>query len=157
MMDWQVYGPGGNGDVAMGPEMFMVIAVIIILMQLRTRRVRLWSICIMPVILILVTAPIIAMEYSGLSTLLFSAAGLAIGCVLGAVIGSHMKMMTDENGRILLKGSMIAILIWIAVLGVKVFGKGLIGDMGIISLDDLTAALLAMTLGALMCCSSISS
>ncbi len=140
----------GNGDVAMGPEMFLLIAAIVILLQLRTRRVRLWTIWLPPAFLTLITVPIIAAEYSGLSTLLLSAAGFVIGCAVGVIIGSRMEVSTDEQGRIVLKGSLVAVTIWILVLGLKFFGKGIIGDTGLISLDDLTAALLALTLGSII-------
>lgn len=150
-MDWQVYGlEGSGGNTAMGMEVFFLIAVIIVLLQLRTRRVRLWTIWIPPVFIALVTVPIIAFEYSGIGTLLLSVAGFAIGCVAGVVIGSRMVVKTDESGRIVLKGSVIAVLIWILVLGLKIFGKGIIGDTGVISLADLTTALLAMTLGTII-------
>jgi membrane protein CcdC involved in cytochrome C biogenesis len=149
-MDWQIHGMSGNGDVAMGPEMFVIIAAIVILLQLRTRRIRPRSIWILPVFLAIVTAATISFEYSGISRLLLSAAGLVIGCAIGAIIGSRMEVTFDEQGRIMLKGSLVAVTIWILVLGLKFFGKGIIGDMGLISLDDLTAALLTLTLGSIM-------
>ncbi|HEY3274452.1 MAG TPA: hypothetical protein VGJ92_11845 [Methanocella sp.] len=150
MMDWQVYGTGGNGDVAMGGEMFLLIAVIVIILQLRTRRLRPWGIWVMPVLLSIVTVGVISFEYSGPGTLLLSAAGLVVGCAVGSIIGSHMEVSIDERNRIVLKGSLVAVTIWILVLGLKFFGKGLLGDTGLISLNDLTAALLAMTLGAII-------
>ena len=47
-MDWQIYGlegsggdaAFGSGDAAIGTGMFLLIAAIVILLQLRTRRVR---------------------------------------------------------------------------------------------------------------------
>jgi membrane protein CcdC involved in cytochrome C biogenesis len=150
MMDWQVHSLSGNGDVAMGPEMFMLIAVIIILLQLRTRRVRLWSLWIMPVILLSMTSAVIAVDYGGIGTALLSVAGFAVGCVIGVVIGSRIEVTTDERGRIVMKGTLVAVTIWILVLGLKYFGKGLVGDTGIVSLNDLTAMLLALTLGMMI-------
>jgi membrane protein CcdC involved in cytochrome C biogenesis len=149
-MDWQIQGLGGNGDAAMGMEMFMLVAAIVILLQLRTRRVRPRSIWIMPVFMSLVTVAIIAFEYSGPGTLLFSAAGLVVGGAIGAIIGSHMEVKANERGEIVFKGSLVAVTIWITVLGLKIFGKGLLGDTGLISLNDLTAALLAVTMGAII-------
>jgi membrane protein CcdC involved in cytochrome C biogenesis len=157
-MDWQIYGMegfGGNatvgsGNAAMGTEVFFLIAIIIVLLQLRTRKVRPVTIWIPPVFIALVTLPVIASEYSGIGTLLLSVAGFVIGCAAGVVIGSRMEVRTDESGRIVLKGSVIAVLIWVLVLGLKIFGKGFIGDTGLISLADLTAAMLAMTLGTII-------
>jgi hypothetical protein len=150
IMDWQIHGIGGSGDVAMGPEMFVLIAVIVILMQLRTRRIRLEVIWILPALLAILTAATIAFEYNGLSTLLLSAVGLVAGCVIGVIIGSRMEVTIDEQGRMVLKGSLVAVTMWVLVLGLKFFGKGILGDTGWISIDDLTAALLALTMGSIL-------
>ncbi len=61
-----------------------------------------------------------------------------------------MKVTADGQGRILLKGSLIAVTIWILVLGLRLFGKGVAGDLGIISLNDLSAMALAMALGMIV-------
>lgn len=132
-------------------ELFFLIAVIIVLLQLRTRRVRLWTIWIPPAIILLpITAMSIAADYGGPGTLLLSLAGFAVGCPIGVVIGSRMKVTADDQGRILLKGSLVAVTIWILVLGVRLFGKSIIGDFGIISLNDLSAMALAMALGSIV-------
>jgi membrane protein CcdC involved in cytochrome C biogenesis len=132
-------------------ELFFLIAVILILLQLRTRRVRLWTIWIPPAIILLpITAVTIAADYGGPGTLLLSLAGFAVGCAVGVVIGSRMTVTADDHGRILLKGSLVAVTIWILVLGLRLFGKSIIGDWGIISLNDLSAAALAMALGSIV-------
>ncbi len=102
-------------------ELFFLIAVILVLLQLRTRRVRLWTIWIPPAIILLpITAMTIAADYNGLNTILFSLLGFAVGCPIGVVIGSRMKVTADDQGRILLKGSLVAVTIWILVLGLKI-------------------------------------
>ena len=62
----------------------MFIALILLL-QLRERRVRWWSLMIMPVIMLMLTGAIVSTELtSGIVNLLLIAAGLAIGLGLGA-------------------------------------------------------------------------
>ncbi len=161
-MDWTYNASafGGNysamgGDYSamgsMGAGIFFVIAVLIILLQLRERRVRMWTILLVPVILLLVTSIAIVPELGkGPLNLLIIAVGFAVGAAIGLFIGSRMKVRLDEKGRMVLKGSVIAVLVWIAVIGLKLFGKGLIGSLGIIDFDVLTSAVLAMTLGTIV-------
>jgi membrane protein CcdC involved in cytochrome C biogenesis len=153
-MDWTYNATAFSSESFKGGQMsvefFFLIAVILVLLQLRTRRVRPWVIWIPIVILLPITAATIAADYSGPGTILLSVAGFAVGCAVGVVIGSRMEVKVDESGRILLKGSLVAVTIWILVLGLKIFGKGIVGDMGIIGLNDLSATVLAMTLGMIL-------
>ena len=156
-MDWTINATTFSSDSFKGgqmpPELFsliFLIAIIVVLLQLRTRKLRLWVVWIPMLIFIPLTAMTIGVDYGGLGTLLLSAAGFAIGCVAGAFIGARMEVKIDERGRILLKGSAVAVAIWIFVLGVKMFGSGVIGDTGIVGLNDLAAAALAMTLGMMI-------
>lgn len=154
-MDWTTNATALGSDSfksgQMPVELFFLIAVILVLLQLRTRRVRLWTIWIPPAIILLpITAMTIAADYNGINTILFSLLGFAIGCPIGVVIGSRMKVTADDQGRILLKGSLVAVTIWILVLGLRLFGKSIVGDMGIISLNDLSAMALAMALGSII-------
>lgn len=161
-MDWAYNASafGGNysaigGDYSdigpMGAGVFFVIAILIILLQLRERRVRIWTIWIVPALLLLVTAAVTVPELGrGPVNLLIIAVGFAIGCAVGLFIGSRMEVRLDDKGRIVLKGSVIAVLVWIAVLGLKLFGKGAIGSLGIIDFDVLASAVLAMTLSTMV-------
>jgi membrane protein CcdC involved in cytochrome C biogenesis len=152
-MDWTYNATAFSSESFKGSQMsaefFFLIAIILVLLQLRTRKVRLWVIWLPLLFLLPITAATIAADYSGPGTLLLSVAGFAVGCALGLVIGSRMEVKTDDTGRIVLKGSLVAVTIWIVVLGLKIFGRGIVGDMGIISLDDLSAMLLALTLGTI--------
>ncbi len=156
-MDWTINATAFSSDSFKGgqmpPELFsliFLIAVIVVLLQLRTRKLRLWVVWIPMVIFIPLTAVTIGVDYGGPGTLLLSAAGFAIGCAAGAFIGSRMEVKVDGRGRILLKGSAVAVAVWILVLGAKMFGRGIIGDAGVVSLNDLAAAALAMTLGLMI-------
>lgn len=153
-MDWTVNATTFSSESfkggQMSPEFFFLIAAILILLNLRTRRVRLWALWIMPLLLLSATSAVIAVDYSGLGTSLISVAGFAVGCVIGVVIGSRMELKTDERGRIVLRGTLVAVTIWLLVLGLKYFGQGLVGDTGIVSLNDLSAAGLALSLGMMI-------
>jgi membrane protein CcdC involved in cytochrome C biogenesis len=153
-MDWTINATTFSSESFKGGQMsaefFFLIAIILVLLQLRTRRVRLWAIWVPLVVLLPITAGAIYTDYGGPGTLLLSVAGFAVGCAIGVVIGTRMNVSTDDRGRIVLKGSLVAVTIWILVLGLKIFGKGIVGDTGIVSLDDLSAMVLAMTLGMIM-------
>jgi membrane protein CcdC involved in cytochrome C biogenesis len=154
-MDWTInattFDSSSFKNGQMSVEFFLLMAAIIILLQLRTRRVRLWTLWIPPAIILLpITAVTIAADYGGPGTLLLSLAGFIVGCPIGAFIGSRMKVTADDQGQILLKGSLVAVTIWILVLGLRLFGKSIVGDLGIISLNDLSAMALAMALGSII-------
>lgn len=145
----EVYGL--NGSDFMFNDSFLVIIALILLLQLRERRVRWWSLMLMPAFMLLVTATVVYTELSsGPLNLLLIAAGLAIGIALGVVIGSRMEVKVDEKGRMVLKGSTVAVLIWAAVIVLKIYGKSLLGDFGLIDIGVLTSIFLAMTLGTMI-------
>ncbi|OPY29934.1 MAG: hypothetical protein A4E28_00590 [Methanocella sp. PtaU1.Bin125] len=153
-MDWTynatTFSSESFGGGQMSAGLFFLIAIILILLQLRTRKVRPVAIWIPLLILLPVTAATIVADYSGPGTLLLSVAGFAVGCAAGAAIASRMEMKVDDRGRILLKGSLVAVGIWVLVLGLKIFGRDVVRDLGIISLNDLSATVLALTLGMIM-------
>lgn len=153
-MDWTynatTFSSESLGDGQMSAGLFFLIAIILILLQLRTRKVRPLAILIPLVILLPITIMTIVADYSGPGTLLLAVAGFAVGCTAGVVIASRMEVKVDDRGRILLKGSLVAVTIWILVLGLKIFGRGVVRDLGIFSLNDLSAMVLALTLGMIL-------
>ena len=62
---------------------------------------------------------------SGIVNLLLIAVGLAIGLALGLIIASRMEVKIDEQGRMILKGSTVAVLIWAVIIVLKIYGKEL--------------------------------
>jgi membrane protein CcdC involved in cytochrome C biogenesis len=106
---------------------------------------------IMPLFMLMVTSAVVYTELSsGPLNLLPIAAGFAIGIGFGIVIGSRMEVKVDERGRMLLKGSTVAVLIWVAIIALKIYGKSLLGSFGLIDLGILTSIFLAMTLGTMI-------
>ena len=58
-----------------------------------------------------------------------------------------MEVKIDEQGRMILKGSTVAVLIWAVIIVLKIYGKSLIAGFGLIDIGVLTSIFLAMTLG----------
>lgn len=140
-----------NGSDFMSNNYFLIIIALVLLLQLRERHVRWWSLMIMPLFMLLVTASVVYTELSsGPLNLLLIAVGFAIGIAVGIVIGSRMDVKVDERGRMVLKGSTVAVLIWAAVIVLKIYGKSLLGDFGLIDIGVLTSIFLAMTLGTMI-------
>lgn len=142
------------GDLAFNDQsylVFIVVILLLLLLQLRERRVRLWSLMIMPVFMLLVTASVVSAELSsGIENLLLIGAGLAIGIILGVIIALRIEVKVDEQGRMVLRGSIVAVLIWAAILMLKLYGKNLIAGFNLIDVGVLTSIFLAMTLGAMI-------
>ncbi len=150
-MDVQMLTAGDLGFNDQSYLVFIVVILLLLLLQLRERRVRLWSLMIMPVFMLLITGTVVYTElFSGIVNLLLIAAGLAVGLVLGMIIASRMEVKIDEQGRMILRGSIVAVLIWAAILVLKIYGKSLIAGFGLIDVGVLTSIFLAMTLGAMI-------
>jgi membrane protein CcdC involved in cytochrome C biogenesis len=139
------------GDLGSNDQFYLVFVALILLLQLRERRVRWWSLMIMPVIMLMLTGGIVFTELtSGVGNLLLIAAGLAVGFVLGIIVASRMEVKIDDQGRMVIKGSTVAVLIWAAIILLKLYGKNWLVGLGLIDVDILTSAFLAMTLGAMI-------
>lgn len=132
-------------------QTFLVIIVIILILQLRERKVKVRKLFVMPVFMVLATGAVIyTSASSSITAFALVAAGLAVGIGMGAAIGSLMKVNIHEDGSMVLKGSILAVVVWIALIGVKILGKDTLGGTGYINLSVLTSIFLAMTLGAMV-------
>ncbi|WP_424358173.1 DUF1453 domain-containing protein [Methanocella sp. MCL-LM] len=146
-MDYNIQG----GDVFIGSSIFLVFIVIILLLQLRERRVRPLSMILMPALLLLVTAPVLTPEPgAGPIAWLLILIGFAAGVAAGLLIASRMHLKIDADGSMKMRGSVLAAGIWAAILLVKVYGKDLMAGTGVIDMNLLTSAFLALTLGMLI-------
>jgi hypothetical protein len=142
---------GQGSSLAASGTLFVLFGLLIIVLQLRQRRVRLWGLVLVPLAMLFVTATVVSIELNaGIVNLLAFALGFALGIGAGLLIGSHMKLKIDEKGFMTLQGSVVAVTLWVLVLGLKLFGKALIGDLGLVGFDVLTSAMLAITLGAII-------
>lgn len=132
-------------------QSLIIIFIIIILLQLRERRVKSWKLMIMPAFMFLITAGIVYnVLFSNILNFTLITIGLILGIGLGILIGSIMKVRIDENGSMMLKGSVIAVGLWLLVIAFKIYGKDILSGTGLISLDVLTSMILMMTLGAMI-------
>jgi membrane protein CcdC involved in cytochrome C biogenesis len=141
------------GDLGFNNQSYVVLIFIalILLLQLRERRVSWLSLMIMPVFMLLLTVEVVSTELSsGIVNLLLIAVGLAIGIAIGVVIATRMVVKIDEQGRMVLKGSTVAVLLWAAIIVLKLYGKSLLAGFGLIDVGILTSIFLAMTLGAVV-------
>lgn len=105
----------------------------------------------MPVFMTLVTgAAIYTSASSSITAFALVAAGLAVGMGMGIGIGSLMKVKVHEDGSMVLKGSILAVTVWIIIIAVKILGKDVLNGTGYINLSVLTSIFLTMTLGAMI-------
>ncbi len=126
-------------------QTFLVIMAIILILQLRERKVKVRKLFVMPVFMVLATGAVIyTSASSSITAFALVAAGLAVGIGMGAAIGSLMKVNIHEDGSIL------AVAVWIALIGVKILGKDTLGGTGYINLSVLSSIFLAMALGAMV-------
>ena len=135
----------------MGSQVFLVVILIILLLQLRERRVRLWSLILMPAVMLLVTAGVVSLELNaGPVAWLVMLAGFVVGAAVGLFIASRMHLKIDADGSLVMRGSLLAVGVWAVILLVKVYGKDLMAGTGLVDMNLLTSALLAMTLGTMI-------
>ncbi len=140
-----------GGDFQSFGQVYLLIILLVVILQMRQRRVKIWTLAIMPVFLLLVTVPMVSPELNtGWLNLAAIGAGLVLGFGIGLLIGSMMQVKVDTDGTMVLKGSLLVVLLWGGVIAAKLFGKGLLGDTGLFSFDLLTSAFLMMTLGTMI-------
>lgn len=130
---------------------FLIIIILIILLQLRERKIRPIGLFILPLLLILLTISFVSTEISGIFDAIILIGGYLLGTVLGLVIGKFMDVKVDEtSNKIILKGSYIAVGLWIAIILLKVYGENFLNQTGIIKVDLVLALFLMITLGTMV-------
>lgn len=134
----------------MASHSFLIIILLIIILQLRERKIKLRKLIIMPVILSIITIPMIYVEMYSVFNVAVIFVGLLIGVLMGFLISRFMEVKMDENGSMIMKGSLIAVLLWAAIIVVRIYGRDEISSMGLIDLNLLTAMFLIMAVGAMI-------
>ncbi|MGZ7208671.1 MAG: DUF1453 domain-containing protein, partial [Methanobacterium sp.] len=129
---------------------FLLIILIIVLLQLRTRKIRRpFTLMIMPVALSIFTIPLVSTElFSVFNAVIIIIAGI-IGITIGILIGKFMEIKIDEKGFMILKGSFIAVILWIAIILLKFYGKDVLVGTRLLEINLLTSAFLVMTMGGM--------
>jgi len=91
------------------------------------------------------------MEISSAFDFIIIIIGFIIGAVLGLIIGRFMDVKTNENNdKIILKGSRVAVAIWILIILLKIYGENVLNNTGIIKVDLVLALFLMITLGTVI-------
>ncbi len=132
-------------------QSFLIIIIIIILLQLRERRVNKFSLMILPLIMLLVTLSLVqSVIFTSLQNFIIIILSFVIGLLFGIAVGSFMMVKVDEDGAMILKGSKIAVGLWIAVILLKIYGQGVLNNTGYFNIVVLSSAILMLTLGTMI-------
>ncbi len=132
-------------------QSFLIIIIIIILLQLRERRVNKFSLMILPLFMLLITLSLVqSVIFTSLQNFIVIILGFVIGLLIGIAVGSFMLVKVDEDGSMILKGSKIAVGLWIAVILLKIYGQGVLNNTGYFNIGELSSAILMLTLGAMI-------
>ena len=139
--------PDGN---FMSSSFFIIIILLIVVLQLRERKMNLRKLIIMPIVLLIVTVPIVYTEMYSVFNVSIILVGLLIGVLMGFLISKFMKVKIHEDGSMLLKGSYLAVLLWAAIIIIRVYGQDVISSMKLIDLNLLTSMFLIMAVSAMI-------
>lgn len=134
----------------MASHSFLILILLIIILQLRERKIKLRKLIIMPVILSIITIPMIYVEIYSVFNAVVIFFGLLIGILMGFLISRFMEVKMNEDGSMVMKGSLIAVLLWAAIIVVRIYGKSAVSSMRVIDLNLLTAIFLIMAVGAMI-------
>jgi Protein of unknown function (DUF1453). len=134
----------------MASPSFLIIILFIVVLQLRERKMNLRKLIIMPVILSLFTLPAVYIEMYSVFNVAIILVGLVVGILLGYVIAKFMEVKIHEDGSMILKGSLLAVLLWAAIIVVKIYGRDVVSSMRLLDLNLLTSMFLIMTVGAMI-------
>ena len=132
-------------------QSFLIIIIIIVLLQLRERKVNKFSLMILPLFMLLITASLVqSVIFTSLQNFIIISMGFIIGLLIGIAVGSFMKVKVDKDGSMILKGSIIAVGLWISVILLKIYGEGVLNNTGYFNIGVLSSAILMLTLGAMI-------
>jgi membrane protein CcdC involved in cytochrome C biogenesis len=133
-------------------QSFLIIILILIILQLRQRRIkRPLGLMILPIFMLFITL-FIVQNVIFISLLNFGliTASFIIGILIGIVVGNFFDVKVEKDGTMFLKGSFIAVILWILVIALKVYGNNVLTNSGYIDLNVLSSMLLVLTLGAMI-------
>jgi hypothetical protein len=106
---------------------------------------------IMPAFMLFITSFIVqSVFFTSILNFSLITAGFIVGVLIGIALGSLMAVKVDEDGTMILKGSFIAVILWVLVIILKFYGQNVLGTSGYFDLSVLTSVLLMMTLGAMI-------
>jgi hypothetical protein len=132
-------------------QSFIVIIIIIILLQLRERKVKPLSLMIMPIFMFIVTWFLIqGVIFTSLLNFVLISGSFILGVLIGFFVASFIKVKVDDKGNVMMRGSVIAVAIWILVILIKIYGEQTLGSLQYFDLSVLTSMFLMITLGTMI-------
>ncbi|MCD1295562.1 DUF1453 domain-containing protein [Methanocella sp. CWC-04] len=142
---------GGAQDYQMPSSFILLIVGIVLLLQLRERKLRLQKFILLPLFMIPLTLMVSLNDIlGGWLNIIILMFGLAIGSGLGYAISKFMKVRSDDNGNILVKGSLIGTAVWMGILIVKMYGKDLLKGSHLLDTGLLISFFLMVSLGTIL-------
>jgi len=132
-------------------QSFVIIIILIVLLQLRERKVKPWRLMIMPAFMFIVTWFLIeGVIFTSLLNFVLISGSFILGILIGYAVASFMKVKVDDHGNVMMKGSLIAVSIWILVIIIKIYSEQTLGSMKYLDVSVLTSIFLMITLGTMI-------
>lgn len=132
-------------------QSFIIVIIFLVLLQLRERKVKPLGLMIMPVFMFIISIFLVEeVLFTSLLNFFLIAVGFILGTIIGYAVASFMKVKLDENGNVMMKGSVVAVVIWILVIIAKFYGEQTLGSTQFINFNVLTSIFIMMTLGAMI-------
>lgn len=134
-------------NIVSSPVFYFIILLIAIL-SLRERRVKPLSLVILPIVMLIVVIPLVSNQLNNIFNITIIIVGLIIGLIIGVVRGRLYKVKINTEGSLVIKGSYLAVFVWLAIIVIKLTAESLLSQY--VGLNLLISALLMLTLGALI-------
>jgi hypothetical protein len=133
-------------------QSFLVIIIILVILQLRQRRIRRpLGLMILPTFMLFITIFIVQnVIFTSLLNFILIIASFITGVLIGITLGNFFDVKVEKDGTMFLKGSFVAVLLWILVIALKFYGDNQLTNSGYIDLNVLSSMLLMLTLGAMI-------
>ena len=132
-------------------QSFIIVIIFLVLLQLRERKVKPLGLMIMPVFMFLISIFLVEeVLFTSPLNFIMIVGGFILGTFIGYLVASFMKVKLDENGNVMMKGSVVAVLIWITVIVAKFYGEQTLGSAQYINFNVLTSIFIMMTMGAMI-------
>ncbi|GIO31527.1 MULTISPECIES: CcdC protein domain-containing protein [Paenibacillus] len=102
---------------------YIIIIVLVLLLSARKRTVKPVSMWIIPALWAFMVLPAIQWQSVGVLEAGMFALCVVVGLALGVIRGKLEKMRVREDGSIVTQGSMVSMLIFVAVLALRLFAE----------------------------------
>lgn len=132
-------------------QSFIIVILFMVILQLRERKVKPLGLMIMPIFMFIVSIFLVdEVLFTSLLNFILIAGGFVLGTIIGYVVASFMNVRLDKDGNVVMKGSVLAVVVWILVIILKFYGEQILGSAHYIDFSVLTSIFIMMTLGAMI-------